>query len=433
MSGMATTAAPKTSAKRGRRALPPMPEYVPLPATFGDWYDTAAVNLGIVEKRDSGALRLLAGAVMLAGVSAGAGLLAGPTAVLSGHGAPGERADIASLVIGPILALGVLAWWFWYRRDWVRARRLRNAWSRSIRDPRVLELPVRAHVGHGPDPEEQHDFRVRERGDLAPYPGLRSVGGVTGGLDAVRAVLYPILFLVGLVAILAVLGANTAEGPFSRALPIVPLVVVTACATARAWHRVVDSSDLVAVQADDRRRWTGWRVVRGLDEPVPAKAWYRRLNWAMLPVALGAAAIFAFRVGAGEMTVAAVAIGVGLCVIPVAVVAGSFLVRSRVARHQGGTAGVGIRVSADDVPLLGSVSVLPGRGVLRAVADGLLLDAGGSAVPVPAGSALVSGEPHAFASRRHWLLLPDGSQVPLVCGAVRRLRELAEGAGLRVL
>ncbi|WP_275005058.1 hypothetical protein [Promicromonospora iranensis] len=430
---MATTSARTTTPKRHPRSLPPMPEELPLPATFGDWYDTAATNLGVAEKRDSGARRMLAGAVMLAGVSAGAGLVAGPVAVLSGDGAPGETADVASLVIGPVLALGVLVWWFWYRRDWARVRRLRHAWSRSIRDPRVLALPARPHQGQGPDPEEQHDFRARERAALAPYPGLRSVGGVTGGLDAVRAGLYPIVFLAGLVGILATLGSDTADGEVSRALPLVPLVVTALWATTRAWQRVADSSALVALQADDRRRWAGWRVVRGVDHPAPATPWYRRLNWAVLPIALGALAVLVFRVGAGEMTGQAVVIGLALCVVPAAVVSVSFLVRSLGARSQGGTNGVGVQVSADDVPSLGPVSVTPGQGVLRAAADGMALDAGGSTVPVPAGSALVSGEPHAFATRRHWILLPDGSQVPLTCGAVRPLRELAQGAGLRVL
>ncbi|GAB2498529.1 hypothetical protein GCM10027063_42600 [Promicromonospora xylanilytica] len=432
MSGM-TTSVRTAPEKRGRRALPPMPEDVPLPTTFGDWYDAAAVHLGIAEKRDSGVRRMLAGVVMLAGVSAGAGLVAGPAAVLAGQGAPGESADVASLVIGPILALGVLAWWFWYRRDWVRARRLRHAWSRAIRDPRVLALPVRPYQGTGVDPEEQHDYRVRERGSFAPYPGLRSVGGVTGGLDAVRAVLYPVLFLIGLIAILAVLGADSSGSPISGALPILPFAVATVCATARAWRRIADSSGLVALQADDRRRWTGWRVVRGLDEGAPRTPWYRRLNWAMLPVALGAAAVLVFRVASGEMTGQALVIGVVVCVVPVAILGGSFLVRSLAARSRGGTSGVGVDIVADDVPPLGPGSVAPGQGVLRTDDGGMVLDAGGSALRVPAGSALVSGEPHAVASRRHWLLLPDGSQVPLTCAAVRRLRELAEGAGLRVL
>ena len=410
-----------------------MPEDVPLPATFGDWYDDAAVNLGLAERRDSGVRRMLAGAVMLAGVSAGAGLVAGPTAVLAGQGAPGERVDVASLVIGPVLALGLLAWWFWYRRDWGRVRRLRRAWSRSIRDPRVLALPARPHRGSGADPEEQHDYRVRERGNFAPHPGVRSVGGVTGGLDAVRAVLYPVLFLVGLVGILAMLGADTSGEQFSRALPILPFVVTTVCATARAWRRVADSSGLVSLQADDRRRWTGWRVAGGLDEPTPRTQWYRRLNWVMLPVALGAAAVLVVRVAAGQMTWQAVGIGVAVCAAPAAVLAGSFLVRSLVARSQGGTSGVGVEVLADDVPPLGPVSVMPGQGVLHGATDGMVLDVGGVVIPVLAGSVLISGEPHAVASRRHWVLLPDGSQVPLTCAAVRRLRELAESAGLRTL
>src|SRR5690606_24782916 len=138
---MTSAAAPAGTTARDRRSLPPFPEEVSLPATFGDWYDTAADALGRAERRDSGAVRLLAGAAMLAGVSAGVGLLAEPLVVLAGAGAPGETADVPSLVIGPVLALGVLAWWFWYRRDWGRARRLRHAWSRAVRDPRVLALP----------------------------------------------------------------------------------------------------------------------------------------------------------------------------------------------------------------------------------------------------------------------------------------------------
>lgn len=49
------------------------------------------------------------------------------------------------------------------------------------------------------------------------------------------------------------------------------------------------------------------------------------------------------------------------------------------------------------------------------------------------GAALVSGSPHMLAARRHWLMLADGSQVPLACADVRRLQRLAGSAGLRVL
>lgn len=427
---MTSAAAPAGTTARDRRSLPPFPEEVSLPATFGDWYDTAADALGRAERRDSGAVRLLAGAAMLAGVSAGVGLLAEPLVVLAGAGAPGETADVPSLVIGPVLALGVLAWWFWYRRDWGRARRLRHAWSRAVRDPRVLALPARRHDGQGPDPEAQHDFRVRESGDFAPFPGLRGTGGVSGGLDMVRAGVYPLLVLVALVAVSA--SWDGGLGGLATAAPVLPLLVVTLCATARAWRRVADSVALVGLQNDDRRRWTGWRVLTGRAAPAPAAPWYRRVSWVMLPVALGAAAVLVARVAAGEMTGGAVVAGLLVCAVPAALLLGSFAVRSARARSGGGTDGVAVQVLPDDVPPLGPTVVAPGPAVLRGGGEGVELVAGGVALPVPAGSGLVSGEPHVLATRSHWLVLPDGSQVALRCAAVRRVRELAGEAGLRV-
>lgn len=406
-----------------RRLIPPAPEDVPLPATFGDWYDLAARQLGVVERRDGGALRLLAGAGMILGVTAGIVVATGP------------RADPPAMIIGALLALGTLTWWFWFRRDWVRVRRLRRAWSWSIRDPRVLALPVRRHPGAGPDPEQQHDFRVRESGDFAPFPGLRSTGGVSGGLDVARALVHPLLALLAVVTILATLDGRARP---DLALPVLPFLAATVSATGRAWRRLADAATLVGRQQDDRRRWIGWRVLRGLAAPVPARPWHRRLNWAALPLALGAIAVLLARIVAGEVTLDGVVAGVVVCAVPAVAVAGWFLARSMVARSmvaraRGGDRGVTVRITADDVPTLGPTTVAPGIATFRATPDGAELIAGGGALALPGGAALVSGEPHLLATRRHWLMLPDGSQVPLVCAAVRPLRELAGRAGLHVL
>src|SRR5690606_12451478 len=158
-----------------------------------------------------------------------------------------------------------------------------------------------------------------------------------------------------------------------------------------------------------------------------------RVSWVMLPVALGAAAVLVARVAAGEMTGGAVVAGLLVCAVPAALLLGSFAVRSARARSGGGTDGVAVQVLPDDVPPLGPTVVAPGPAVLRAGADGAELTAGGAALPVPAGSALVSGERHVLATRRHWLILPDGSQVPLACAAVRSPRERVQGPGDRVL
>ncbi|MEN5074117.1 hypothetical protein ABE437_09900 [Isoptericola cucumis] len=419
---------------RGRTPLPPAPRDVPLTATFGDWYDLAASNLGAAQRRDSGGKRMLAGLVLLLGCLLGLGLATGPVLVLLGNGPDGEEADVASIVVGLLVLLGTLAWWFRYRRDWGRARRLRQAWALALRSPAVLALPSRAHAaGSGVDPERMHHFRARERVELEPYPGVKPVDGFSGLLDALRAILYPLVLAVGLLLVVVALDRDDlVEGAVALA-PGLVLLVVGLLASVRAWRRLADGWVVVGLENDDRARWTGWRVLHGHEEPAATRPWWRRLNLVFLPVAVGGLVVVLARVASGPTTgVDGVAIGIGIVVVPILLVYGSFVVRMLAGRVRARGVEVAVRVLADDVPPLGPVVVSAGPAVLALGDTPALRPADGTAIALD-GAALVSGVPHMLAARRHWLMLADGSQVPLVCADVRRLQRQAGSAGLRVL
>jgi len=428
--------------RRGREPLPPFPREVPLPATFGDWYDVAAANLGAAQRRDGGGRRMLAGLLLLLGCLAGAGLAARPVLVLLGRGADGERADVASLVVGAVLVLGTLAWWFRYRRDWGRARRLRQAWSLALRRPEVLALPARERPASGVaagrvdavvvDPEQMHDYRAREHG-LEGYPGVKPVDGSTGLLDALRAILYPIVAAVGLLLVVVGLDQRPLSDGATALAPGLVLLVVGLAASVRAWWRLADGWAVVGLEHDDRARWSGWRVLHGFQEPVGQRPWWRRLNFVFLPVAAGGLVVVGTRLASGTGAgVDGVSVGVAIVVVPILVVYGSFVVRVLAGRARARGAAVAVRVLADDVPPQGPVAVPAGPAVLALGEEPELRPAHGPAVAL-AGAALISGAPHTVAARRHWLVLADGSQVPLACPDVRRLRRMAADAGLRVL
>ena len=411
---------------RTRRPLPPFPDEVPLPATFGDWHDQAAVALGRAERADSSAWRLVAGLGMLALTCIGLALAAAPVSVLLGYEGAEERADVAALVVGAVIVLGTLAWWFWYRRDWVRARRLRHAWSWALRRPDVLALPDRGTPSEwGVDPENQSIYRARERPELVSTFGFRSHGGVDGLLDFFRACFYPVALGAGLLLLVVAFDQDEPASTASVLVVAAPVFLVTLSATVRAWWRFGDSLALVAAENDDVRRWTGWRVWRGVDERRDAGAGRVRHLLRMLPLALPGILFFAVR--ARDMTLGAVLISVSVVLVPFAVIYGSFLVRTLVARTGG--AGLRVRILADDVPPLGPTRVTPGSTRLE-LADGGRTRFG--SVETTA-AALISGERRAVASRRHWLVLADGSQVPFSCADVRGLRRRAGEAGLRVL
>ncbi len=413
-----------------RQTLPPFPEQVAPPTTFGDWYDTAAVSLGVAEKRDSGASRLLAGLLLIVVCTVGLGAFAAPqAAALLGYAS--ERADVATLVLGLVLTVGALAWWAWFRRDWVRARRLRTAWSWALRDPRVLALPARdaapaGGVGAAPDPEAQHHYRAREHAELTPYPGVRSVGGVTGFLDFLRAVLHPVALGAGVLLVAVGLGRDDAASRLTTVAAALPLTLAALSATVRAWRRLAESWRLVGVQNDDLFRWTGWRVLQGLDRPLDVRGAAGRRALLLLPVALAGVVVVLARASTGTLGAGDVAIGAAVVAVPALAVAATFALRSAAARSGGD--GLAVRVLPDDVPPLGPTTVPPGPARLvlrdgRAQVGGVDADA----------TALISGAPQMLATRRHFLVLADGSQVRLSCADVRGLRRQAQEAGLRVL
>ena len=412
--------------RRTRRPLPPFPDQVSPPATFGDWHDLAAVNLGRAEKVDSSGWRLVAGLGMLLLTSVGLNMAAAPAAELIRD--TGGELDVAALAVGALIVLGTMAWWFWYRRDWVRARRLRHAWSRAIRRPDVLALPTRGTSSEwGTDPENQSVYRTRERTELVNTFGFRSHGGVDGFLDFLRACFHPVVLAVGVFLVVIALDQDDLAGTVLLLPVAVPLFLAGLFATGRAWWRFGDGMSLVALENDDVRRWTGWRVLRGQDEPLAgAGAGWRRHGLRMLPVAFAGVLVFAVRARSG-ITLTEVVVGVGIVAVPAILIYGSFLVRDLAARSGG--PGLAVQVLPDDVPALGPTTVVPGRTRLE-LHDGGSVRIGGVEARA---LALISGEPRAIASRRHWLVLEDDSQVPFTCAAVGELRRQAVEAGLRVL
>ncbi|WP_166844465.1 hypothetical protein [Isoptericola sp. BMS4] len=410
-----------------------MPDDVPLPATFGDWHDLAAVNLGIAERRDSSVRRMFAGLMMLAGAVVGLSLMSEPASVLLGGGRSGERADVAGIVVGAVVLLGTLSWWFWYRRDWTHVRRLRHAWSRALRRPAVLVLPDRGTPSpSGVDPERQSIYRSRYETALVQTHGFVAVDGVSGFLDFLRFALYPVVLGVGVLLCAVAVDQDDLPDRMAVLMPAIPLVVVGATATVRAWWRFGSTLAAGGLERDDVARWTGWRVLRGVDDAAEPRPWWRRLNLAMLPVAGGGLIVLLARVTSGGVRVDGVVIGVGIVVVPILVVYGSFVVRLLAGRVRASGREVAVRVLVDDVPAQGPVTVDPGRAVLDLGERPVLRP--GSGVPVGLdGAALISGQPRMFAARRHWVVLADESQVPLACADVRRLRGRADAAGLRVL
>ncbi len=426
---------------RGRAQLPPFPDEVPLPATFGDWYHLAAANLGLAEKRDSGALRLAAGALVVALCSFGLGVGVAPALGVLVAGGQWQGADVAALVLGLVVVLAALAWWAWFRRGWARARRLRWAWAAALRDPRVLALPADRRAPGRLDPEAQHPYRSRaEQDGPHPHPGLRSVGGVSGALDALRLALHPLALAAGVLLVVAALRYPDLGARLAGVAVAVPLTLAALGGTVRAWYRFARVTALAADQRDDLARWTGWRVLHGLAQPRAVRPRWRRADLALLPVALVGLLLYLGRLASGTVTTAHLLVGGGLVAVPLAVLLASFGVRA--LRARAGDGGLGVRVLTDDVPPQGPTAVAPGpaRLELEGVAGGTEADG----VPVrlvrPDGTAqhlaavaLVSGVPHLLATRRHWLVLADASQVPLTCAAVRDLRGAAAAAGLRVL
>jgi hypothetical protein len=262
---------------RGEKHLPPHPDDVPLPKTFGQWYRVASTNLGLAERVDLGLSRILAGGALV--LLQFAGLF--PAAVLLAVvlGAPLARPAPMMVGAGGALLVGTWLWWAWYRRDWARAWELRRAWSWAINGLEVLALPAESRapgVEHDidTDPEGTHPYRARELFPIAARPFIGRVI-VPGGLwsDRVRgreALRYWLLTMTAAVlTIYAMVVAIYLWGGVSRVpLSEVHIASVTMAiallpppvfACARLVRRLLLAHNLAQVESSTREKWIEWQ------------------------------------------------------------------------------------------------------------------------------------------------------------------------------
>lgn len=454
---------------RTARGLPPHPDDVPLPDTFGDWYDMASAHLGRAEQIDIGVSRLVAGALLSSvqaiGLAAPAGYLA---AVLIG----GPFRVPSTELIAAGFGLLVVTWgaWAWYRRRWNRAWELRQAWSWAIHEPKVLALPVRP-VEPGTerdidtDPEATHPLRAWELFPLEDRPFEGQVFTPRGfptdrvrGREKLRLWLLIIVpFLVASVGVSEVtVSYSTSVSPVGTALLLlaVGMLLPVICAWVRFGRRARLAMRLLAVEHTDRRRWTGQRMVSGqAPEPRfsrPVAGSMGRRSQAEIADRHAIAAFLVSMVVMGgifaalplldpgrEELVRASWFGVGLIGLTVLIV-GMVLVRMWAGRQPGGRSGSGFLVTVvQDRPQdHGDAPVPPWEGLLK-------LSDGGHLWIVPlddslpdmesVATSLISAHEGKDPGGEQWFVLSDGSQLQVECSDHTGLRDAAEAAGLRVV
>ncbi|MFI8524621.1 hypothetical protein ACIGB8_09250 [Promicromonospora sukumoe] len=280
-----------TEPARGVRGLPPHPDEVPLPETFGQWYRTASAHLGLAERADLGLSRICAGAVLvLAQFAAQLPLVA---LLAEFAGVPVPRPATGLLVAGMVLLVVMPLCWARYRRSWSDAWRLRQAWSWAINDPAVLALPVEPADADpardvDTDPEATHPYRARELFPIAPRPFVNRVivaGSFSDrvrGREVLRFYLQVTLIVVSVIAALfAFLQLSGTGGPPMSAWTAVVVVTAAlallpalAAAMGRLVPRLLLAHHLAVVETDARERWIAWQAAGGPDvgkegEPTP--------------------------------------------------------------------------------------------------------------------------------------------------------------------
>lgn len=259
--------------------LPPHPRDVPLPRTFADWYAAASGHLGQAERADLGLTRLAAGGVLILVQLAGA--LPGAAFLAASLGLPVEPPPAAVTLAGLALLATGWAGWAWYRRRWTRAWELRKAWSLAIHDEAVLALPVRP-VAAGEerdldtDPESVHPFRATRLFPVGERPFVDTVYRSYGhtdrvrGREALRGWLYSILLLCLLVLVVLSTILLDAGGTWPLLVSVVLLPPV-----AGAWFRYVRrmrfAHRLARAQSLDRQRWLGARMLSDAAAPGPVR------------------------------------------------------------------------------------------------------------------------------------------------------------------
>ncbi|MFI2490425.1 hypothetical protein ACH47X_26175 [Promicromonospora kroppenstedtii] len=358
----------------------------------------ASTHLGRAEQVDLGLARLAAGGaltlVQLVGALPGAAFLA------ASLGLPVDRPSMAAVLSG--VALLVVSWgtWAWYRRRWTRAWELRKAWSLAIHDEAVLALPAEqvapgAERDPDTDPESVHPFRAVRQFPVAERPFVPSVYGSYGhtyrvrGREELRGWLYSVL-LLGLV-VLVVLSAGLRD---AGGTPLLLVSVVLLPTVAGAWYRYVRrmrfAHRMALTETRDRQRWIG-----------------------------------------ESMLSEAAASGTGRTSTPIETTGPRAPDEEPLI--------VPLRVLPSQPPVTGGTVIPPGRWTLALSYD----DQHVSLTPSdPAErrrdlvvTGLISGvHPGVLGGRTpwYWLVLADGTHVPVKCPPTRALTAAAEFAGIEV-
>jgi hypothetical protein len=366
----------------------------------------ASAHLGRAEQADLSLARLAAGGAL--GLVQLVGALPAVAFLAASLGLPVERPPLAAALSGvALLALGLVAW-AWYRRRWTRAWELRKAWSLAIHDEAVLALPV-GQVGPGEerdldtDPESVHPFRAVRQFPVDQRPFVDSVYQSDGhtdrvrGREALRGWLYSTLLLGLLVLVLLSAGLLHAGGtwPLLVSLMVLPLV-------AGAWYRYARrmrfAHHMALTEARDRQRWIGELMLPDAVSPDTAT-----LDTARTGEAVDSTG-------------------------------------SRPNTPDDELLTIGLRVLPSQPPVTGGTVIPPGRWTLA-------LDYDDRRVRLTSSDSsdhrhdltvtgLISGvHPGVWGGRTrwHWLVLADGTHVPVECRQPRALTAAADYAGIAVV
>ncbi|MFC7024908.1 hypothetical protein ACFQHV_17345 [Promicromonospora thailandica] len=368
---------------------PPHPRDVPLPATFADWYAQASTYLGHAERLDLGLSRLAAGGALVVVHLVGA--LPGAAYLASRIGLPVEGPSSGTALTGTVvLAVGWTAW-AWYRRRWTRAWDLRKAWSLAIHDEAVLALPVGGDVGEerdlDTDPESVHPYRAAGIFEVAERPFVDTVYARYGhtdrvrGQEALRGWTYSFLLLGLLVLVALSVRLQRAGGTLPLLVSLVLLPPVGG-----AWYRYVRrmrfAHRMAQTETRDRQRWVG------------------------LPLLPHVAADAADAARAPDEE-------------PLA---------------------VKVRVLPPQPPVTGSTVLPPGRWTLSLSYDSRLVrltpsDPSGSRHDLVVTGLISGAHPGLVGGRTrwHWLVLDDGTHVPVSCRQPLALAAAADFARIPVV